>query len=333
MKYPFTDLGRVKYLPVWKIFLIMVAIWFAAQAAAIFSLVIVAFSNQLLFWISDTHIDIGVFSALTIIVTVFLSSLAMIFLVLLWSVGAERKNLADLGVRSDATGWRQYGIGLVGGLLFVLSLVLLVIGAQEIFSFGTTSEKLINLLSGWDNLGGSKFWMMVVVLAVLFAVQGASEELFCRGWLLGALAAKRGIVFGLIMSSFLFASLHIHYFFNDGLAISSKQLLIGSIAIGAMFFMGIMFGLFSIRDRSIMGAAGFHSSFNFFAVVFSMIAILQSEEAKEVMEALSQAFSKSTSVQDLTPALVVQLVLSVLVSGFLFWRFGLPKSETSSEKL
>jgi len=323
--YPFANLAHTRQFPTWALILVLIGIWLATQIAGMIGYGAALFLSTAMFVDGSSVEPSAVFMVAGIVMAIAFASIVMIALVLLWSCRQERRGFAELGIKFDRIGWRQYGNGLVIGFLFAFVLILVAALVQAALSFGKDEAEITNFILNRSKLADIRLWVLVIVLALLFAVQGAAEELLCRGWLLGALSAKKDLLYGLFLSSFLFASLHVHYFFIDGLSVSAQQILIGSVAIGAIFAMGLMLGMVSLRDRSIMGAAGLHSAFNFFIITFALIAFLISEEASSVFDAALDGFSESTSVEGVEPALVVQFITSIFIAAFLYWRFGLPK--------
>ncbi|VAW02869.1 hypothetical protein MNBD_ALPHA06-1585 [hydrothermal vent metagenome] len=320
MNYPFSDLTRIRVFAAWNSALVMFGIWLGAQIIAIpFALPFGIYMAQI-----GGPLPPMVEMAMTMVVLLVVS-LAMIVLTLVWSKTKEGRNLADIGIRLDPVGWLQYRKGISIGVLFTIALALLVaILTAGLLQIGMiTSEPEITPV--WSNLADPTFWLLISALGLLFALQSAAEEVMCRGWLLGALTAKKGLPFAVLVSSLLFASLHIHYFFNDGLNLSANQMLVGIVAIGAMFGMGLMLAMLALRDRSIMGAAGLHAGFNFSAVTLAMVAFQVRPEQSSVAQTFVQSFAQSANLNQMEPALIVQFLLSVLLAYYLYQRFGLPK--------
>lgn len=168
------------------------------------------------------------FTLFTLLLTVTLILIPILYCTIL-----ERRPLESLGLSS--AGWfREYVVG------FLLGLVMLSIALGICILFGCASMK-------WE---GSN---PVLILAFLFGylIQGMSEEVFCRGFLLQTLSICNPPWFAVLISSLFFASLHL---FNRGITFLS-------------FINLLLFGVFAStymwRRGSIWGIAALHSAWNF----------------------------------------------------------------------
>lgn len=311
MSFPFSR-PDTRSTPLWALVLLLFAFWALAQAAAIpFILPLLAVSGE--------SASAGI-QTIVIVLALFVSSAALAAGPVIWAGRQEFRDLAELGIRLDDHGWRQYGRGWWIGALYWFALVLLAALLTHFLGHAGVNETKAD----WSRLADPSLMALLVILFFAFAVQGAAEEILCRGWLMTNVTAKMGIVRGVLISSALFAGLHPQYFFNQGMHISEQQILVGIVGLLAIFTMGLMLAMLSVRDRSIMGAAGMHSSFNFLLIggsmVFSHVASDQS-----VAEQFTQSLQDSTSLTSVQPALVVQILLSLFVAGVIYWRFGFPK--------
>lgn len=91
----------------------------------------------------------------------------------------------------------------------------------------------------------------IFVLLIGWIIQGGTEEIVTRGWLMNVLGARYGIKFGLFISSVLFGALHL---FNPN---------VNYIAILNIILVGYLFGLYVIKTNDLWGACGIHSAWNF----------------------------------------------------------------------
>ncbi len=317
MLYPFSQISRGQNWPIWVLVVVMFGIWLFAQIISVPFVLLVQY-------VSSSGGGQNMAVAL-IFAAILVSSLAIIWLSILWAHKMEGKTLSDLGLRFDLLGWQQYRTGLQIGLLFAAALMMLVGLLQILFAFGGQGENTTDVVLHWSRLANPVFWLLLVALAILFAIQGGAEELLCRGWLLSSITQKKGLPIGIFLSSFLFAGMHVHYFFINGLEISVNQMLVGTVGLLAMFGMGLMLAMLALRDRSIMGAAGLHASFNFLAIGLGLTLFVVQGDEVNISAAFMQSFAQSTDLQKIEPPLVVQLVLSGLVAFYLYRRFGLPK--------
>jgi membrane protease YdiL (CAAX protease family) len=301
----------------------MFGIWIGAQLAVLV-LVIPIFIAGVDNGVLDPQMQ-----SIIIFASVLVSSVCVIAMVAIWSRSKENKSLLDIGIRLDSIGWQQYRTGLVTGALFGLAMMFLIMFLQYGLQIGTDVEIPEDAVFQYERLLRPGFLLLIAAIAVLFAIQGASEEVLCRGWLLSGLAARKNLRFAVLLSSFLFASLHVHYFFIEGFSISQHQVLTGVFGIGTMFAMGLMLAMIAMRDRSIMGSSGLHSAFNFFAISTGVVLNVLTSEDGDPVNAFAQSLDQSTKLQGITPALLVEFILAALVAWFLYRKFGLPKPQTN----
>ena len=86
--------------------------------------------------------------------------------------------------------------------------------------------------------------------AVVIALQSVSEEAFFRGWLQPVLSADWGPWVGLLVTSALFAALHI---------IAGAQ---GAMAVVNLFLGGLLFGVLAMRTGNLIAPAAAHFAWN-----------------------------------------------------------------------
>ena len=91
------------------------------------------------------------------------------------------------------------------------------------------------------------------VLVILFGwiIQGATEEIVTRGWLLNVLSSKYNIGFGLLISSTLFGLMHLT---NPN---------VNYIAVINIILVGLFYGLYVIKTNDLWSVCGMHSAWNF----------------------------------------------------------------------
>jgi membrane protease YdiL (CAAX protease family) len=107
---------------------------------------------------------------------------------------------------------------------------------------------------GWENgnplLQGEGVFLPIIVLLFGFVVQGATEEILCRGWLMPILSARYNLWVGILVSSSLFGLLHA---VNPGVTV---------FAVVNIVLVGIFFSLFALRQGSLWGVCALHSIWN-----------------------------------------------------------------------
>lgn len=102
------------------------------------------------------------------------------------------------------------------------------------------------------SIGISSISALLPVLIVLcgFLIQGASEEVVYRGWLLPILGARYSKIFAIIVSSLIFAALHA---MNPGMTI---------MPVINLILFGVFASVYAIGEKSLWGICGFHSAWN-----------------------------------------------------------------------
>lgn len=90
----------------------------------------------------------------------------------------------------------------------------------------------------------------VLLVAVGWAVQGSAEEIVSRGWLLQTAATRYGPLAGVLLSSLLFAFLHL---FNADIT---------PLALANVFLAGIFFALYALYEGSLWGVCALHATLN-----------------------------------------------------------------------
>ena len=166
---------------------------------------------------------------------------ALIVLTLVYVLRIEKRSAASMGLVRG--GWlRQYAVGFALGLGLLMAA-----GAIPMWLIGPVEAR--------------GFSVMVAVYFTAFIVQSASEEIFFRGFLMPSIGTRIGVVWGVLISSFVFALAHI---FNPGMTVT------GFIAV---FFIGLFLALYILRTGSLLGACAVHAAWNFGIGLISVISI------------------------------------------------------------
>ena len=148
------------------------------------------------------------FEALTLKYTIsnlilpFGLSIAMIFL---WVKFVERRPIRTLGFPKPArlkTYLQGFGFGILLMSLYVLLATLFGVYALDNMQFKGFSISV---------------WLPVFLTLPGWIIQGASEEIMTRGWLFQA-ASKKHVLTGIVLSSMIFAMLHLA---NNGITVLS----------------------------------------------------------------------------------------------------------------
>ena len=162
------------------------------------------------------------------------ATVATVGVVLLYCLVVERRSLLSLGF-SKTHAPLEYAEGLVGGLVLLGFPILLC------------------LLTGTLTLSATALpsWGMVGLFLVSFLIQGLSEELLCRSYLMVSLSRSLPPWLCVATNALLFSLLHLGNPNVSGLAILN------------IFLFGVFASLLTLRRGSIWMVAGLHSMWNF----------------------------------------------------------------------
>ena len=155
--------------------------------------------------------------------------------VLLYCLFVEKRSLYSLGfTRRGAL--LEYGAGLLGGLvMFGICVSVCVIS-------GTLTLSVSPSLPSWS---------ILLLFFVGFLIQGLSEELLCRSYLMVSLSRGLPLWACAVANALVFSLLHLA---NPGISV---------IAILNIFLFGLFASILTLRRGSIWMAAGLHSMWNF----------------------------------------------------------------------
>ncbi|PHS27999.1 MAG: CPBP family intramembrane metalloprotease domain-containing protein [Robiginitomaculum sp.] len=162
-------------------------------------------------------------------------------LMMLWVRFVENRPLASMGFRKDQALGRFFR-GLILGLTFCAIVVVV------IFALGGYT---IAAMAPAFNAPGAL--AIIALLLVGFIVQGSTEEIMMRGWVLSAMAARFGLVIAILVNSLIFAALHLG---NEGIGN------VNWIAMANIVLVGIFLSLYAVREGSLLGVCGWHGAWN-----------------------------------------------------------------------
>lgn len=160
----------------------------------------------------------------------------IIITALFYCAKIEKRKLSTVGLTRKKS-VSEYLIGLgIGLLMFVL-----VIGLN--FLFGSAEFVGLTFQPG----------MIPILLITLigYGVQGASEEILCRGYFCVSAARYMPLWVGVMLNSVAFACLHLS---NPG---------ISPLAMVNLFLFGVFMSVYMIRRGNLWGACAIHSIWNF----------------------------------------------------------------------
>ena len=160
---------------------------------------------------------------------------ATVAVVLVYCLAMERRTLASLGIiRRGAV--NEYAVGLLAGLgLFGLPVLLCAVTGAVTLSPAADMSSLI----------------LLPLFFLGFLIQGMSEELLCRSYLMVSLARKWPLWTCAVTNALLFSLLHLG---NPGVTV---------IALINIFLFGLFASMLTLRRGSIWMVGAIHSMWNF----------------------------------------------------------------------
>ena len=175
---------------------------------------------------------------LSLLITLF--SFAFISLLVFFRVKViEKRSLSSIGFNKN--NWlKKYSLGFLIGLVMMSIIVLILL----LFGYITVEKNPIQPV-------GVSAISSVLVILFGWIIQGATEEIVTRGWLLNVLSSKYNIGFGLLISSTLFGLMHLT---NPN---------VNYIAVINIIFVGLFYGLYVIKTNDLWSVCGMHSAWNF----------------------------------------------------------------------
>ncbi|OYX00606.1 MAG: CPBP family intramembrane metalloprotease domain-containing protein [Caulobacter vibrioides] len=162
-------------------------------------------------------------------------------LLLAWVSLFERRSPLVLGLNGAFL--RRYGRGLLVGCGFLLSVVGLIwaTGGYRVEGFGVWAAP------------SPVLFLPILALFAGFVIQGGTEELLMRGWLMQLVASRHGLVAAIVINSALFAIMH------GGNIAPSKEL---ALALVNLILFGVMISLYAIKEGSLWGVCAWHTAWN-----------------------------------------------------------------------
>ncbi len=171
----------------------------------------------------------------------FLPTALQIVFILLWVAVFERRVPAKIGFNEKA--FPRFARGFLVGCAFLVAVVggLWAVGVYQVDNWAV-----------WSRPDAMAF-LTIGGYALLFMVQGSSEETFMRGWLMGTTASRHGIVWAVVINAIVFGLMHL------GNITPSPELFAGA---GNVALFGVFISLYAARERSIWGVCGWHAAWN-----------------------------------------------------------------------
>lgn len=231
-------------MPVWQ-FVVkkFLAFWLCYMLGQVVAEVLVI----LLHFACGKNMLVGdVFDGQTITLIIYYGYIVIIGVTLLYWKWIEKKPLSEIGLTGNV------GSYLTGGILAVILLALSVglITLSGAFAFQGIFEN-IDIV-------------MILLLTGGFIMQGAMEEILCRGLVLHALKKKTNNFIAIAVSTLVFILPHWSSLFEDGM-------LYGVIGIVNLVLISLIFSLLTLHYHSIWAACGLHSIWN--AVLYAVLGL------------------------------------------------------------
>jgi membrane protease YdiL (CAAX protease family) len=164
--------------------------------------------------------------------------LPIALLIWVWVAFWERRPFWTLGFEWQGAG-RKYLVGFwIGVAMYGLA-----IGIPALFGYMAFEQ-------GDPSREGSAALASVLLVYLGWTIQGPTEEIVCRGWLLQAIGGRYRVWLGILVSSLIFMILH-------GLNPN-----IGPIALLNLFLFGVFTCLYTLYEGGLWGVAALHASWN-----------------------------------------------------------------------
>lgn len=222
----------IRRLPGWVWSVLSLPIFFFLLFLAIL-IVVLPLMGVLVF--EDDVVDVR-----TELITLY-GLIMVFFVVFLWVKLIEKRPLATIGWTRERAFYR-YVRGFVFGMGSLFACLILV----SLFG-GYSIEK-------WAPAFSTQGAVLLAVLFLFgFIIQGASEEIICRGWHMSSLAARSGLAVAIVLNSLVFTALHLGNIDT-----------INWIAMFNLFLFAVFASFYALNEKSLAGVCGWHSAWNWF---------------------------------------------------------------------
>lgn len=187
-----------------------------------------------------------VFDGQTITLITYYGYIIMLGVALLYWKLIEKKPLSEMGLTKR---FGNYFIGIIVGVLLLAVSVFAIVLTGNIEYHGIFENADI---------------LMIILLFGGFIIQGATEEILCRGIVLHTLKEKTPTWIAIAVSTVLFIIPHWSSLFEGGT-------IYGVIGVANLVLISIIFSLLTIRFKSIWAACGLHSFWN--AILYCILGL------------------------------------------------------------
>lgn len=167
----------------------------------------------------------------------------MILSFLIYIILIEKRRFSTIGLKTNNK-IKKYFKGALIAIAMQLIYFLMII----IFGWGEVLSKPLNATYAF----GSSAIGMVLLFLIGFIIQGASEEVAVRGWMLPVLSKHYKVGFSIVISSFFFGFLHIG---NSN---------VNTLSMVNLILYGVFASLYALYDDGLWGVFAHHSIWNWF---------------------------------------------------------------------
>lgn len=187
-----------------------------------------------------------VFDDRTITLIIYYGYIVVIAVVLAYWKLVEKKPLSAMGLTKHIG---SYFAGAIAGILMVIAAAAAIVLTGNIEYHG--------VLENVDYQG-------ILLFVGGFVIQGAMEEILCRGFLMHALREKTSLTVAVAASTIMFILPHWSSLF-------AGKTIYGVIGVMNTGLVSILFSLLTMRYQNIWAACGFHSFWN--AILYSVLGL------------------------------------------------------------
>lgn len=170
-----------------------------------------------------------------LILMLFLTVITIIACVL-YCTKSEKRSLRSMGFKREVF-WSEYMTGFaIGIILFTLAWFICTMTGASTFSIENLTPKII---------------LFIALFFIGYLIQGMSEEVLCRGFMMQSMAASYPAIVAVLSNSIVFALMHLG---NSG---------ISPLAILNLTLFGAFASIYMWKRGNIWGVAAMHSAWNF----------------------------------------------------------------------
>ncbi|MGN0476828.1 MAG: lysostaphin resistance A-like protein [Ruminococcus sp.] len=187
-----------------------------------------------------------VFDPQTITLITYYGYIVMTGVALLYWKLIEKKPLSEMGLTKR---FGNYFIGIIIGIILL---------AFSVFAIVLTGN--IEYKGIFENAD----ILMIILLFGGFIIQGATEEILCRGVVFHSLKEKTSLAVAMDISTLMFVIPHLSSLFDGGV-------IYGVFGVINLLLISTIFSLLTIRFKSIWAACGLHSFWN--AILFCILGL------------------------------------------------------------